>query len=57
MLEHLNSGVRTPRRVVILGAQGFVGRASARLLAAQGVPVLPLGAAVEVDAIVAVRAD
>jgi len=45
MLEHLDSGTRTPRRVVILGAQGFVGRASARLLASQGVPVLPLGRA------------
>ena len=45
MLEHLNSSARVPRRVVILGAQGFVGRASARLLAAQGVPVLPLGRA------------
>jgi len=43
MLEHLNSSARMPRRVVILGAQGFVGQASARLLAAQGVPVLPLG--------------
>ena len=45
MLEHLNSSARMPRRVVILGAQGFVGQASARLLAAQGVPVLPLGRA------------
>ena len=45
MLEHLNSSARTPRRVVILGAQGFVGAASARLLAANGVPVLPLGRA------------
>ena len=26
MLEHLNSSARMPRRVVILGAQGFVGR-------------------------------
>jgi len=56
MLEHLNSGVRTPRRVVILGAQGFVGRASARLLAAQGVPVLPLGHA-EADLLAAGTAN
>ncbi len=45
MLEHLNSSARVPRRVVIVGAQGFVGRASAQLLASQGVPVLPLGRA------------
>jgi len=45
MLEHLNSGARMPRRVAILGAQGFVGRASTRLLAAEGVPVLALGRA------------
>jgi nucleoside-diphosphate-sugar epimerase len=45
MLEHLNSSARMPRRVVILGAQGFVGAASARLLAANDVPVLSLGRA------------
>src|SRR3954469_26015403 len=45
MLEHLNSSARVPRRVVIVGAQGFVGRASAQLLASQGMPVLPLGRA------------
>jgi nucleoside-diphosphate-sugar epimerase len=45
MLEHLNSSARMPRRVVILGAQGFVGRASARLLAANDVSVLSLGRA------------
>ena len=31
MLEHLNSSALPPRRVVILGAHGFVGAASARL--------------------------
>ena len=45
MLEHLNSSALPPRRVVILGAHGFVGAASARLLAAHGVPVLSLGRA------------
>jgi nucleoside-diphosphate-sugar epimerase len=45
MLEHLNAGAPAPRRVVILGAHGFVGSASARLLTAQGVPVLALGRA------------
>ena len=56
MLEHLNSSARVPRRVVILGAQGFVGRASAQLLAAQGVPVLPLGRT-EVDLLAAGAAN
>jgi len=45
MLEHLNSSALPPRRVVILGAHGFVGAASARLLAANDVPVLSLGRA------------
>ena len=45
MLEHLNSSALPPRRVVILGAHGFVGAASARLMAAHGVPVLALGRA------------
>ena len=45
MLEHLNSSALLPRRVVILGAHGFVGAASARLMAAHGVPVLALGRA------------
>ncbi len=45
MLEHLNSSALPPRRVVILGAHGFVGSASARLMAAHGVPVLALGRA------------
>lgn len=45
MLEHLNSSALPPRRVVILGAHGFVGSASARLMATHGVPVLALGRA------------
>jgi nucleoside-diphosphate-sugar epimerase len=45
MLEHLNSSALPPRRVVILGAHGFVGAASTRLLAANHVPVLSLGRA------------
>jgi nucleoside-diphosphate-sugar epimerase len=56
MLEHLNSSARVPRRVVIVGAQGFVGRASAQLLASQGVPVLPLGRA-EADLLAAGTAN
>lgn len=48
MLEHLCSPARKPRRVVILGARGFVGGALERALQAQDVPVLPLGRA-EID--------
>ena len=43
MLEHSAQKPGPPARVVILGAGGFVGGASARLLAARGVPLLPLG--------------
>src|SRR5262245_11396568 len=42
MLEHLNPTPQKPNRVVVLGAYGFVGGTCARLLAARGVPVLPL---------------
>src|SRR5436190_22825930 len=42
MLEHLNPTPQKPSRVVVLGALGFVGGTCARLLAARGVPVLPL---------------
>ena len=42
MLEHLNPTPQKPSRVVVLGAYGFVGGTCARLLAARGVPVLPL---------------
>ncbi len=42
MLEHLNRTAQKPRRVVVLGAYGFVGGTCARRLAARGVAVLPL---------------
>src|SRR5262249_9149681 len=42
MLEHLNPTPQKPSRVVVLGAYGFVGGTCARLLAARGVPLLPL---------------
>jgi nucleoside-diphosphate-sugar epimerase len=45
MLEHLNTGTVKPGRVVILGARGFVGAATERLLKARDVPVLGLGRA------------
>jgi nucleoside-diphosphate-sugar epimerase len=45
MLEHVSPTARIPQRVVVLGAQGFVGSASARALADHGVPVLSLGRA------------
>lgn len=48
MLEHLNSTVTNPARVVILGARGFVGAATERLLRARHIPVLSLGR-VEID--------
>jgi UDP-glucose 4-epimerase len=56
MLEHLNDTVTDPARVVILGARGFVGSASERLLRARGVPVLALGRA-EVDLLAADAAE
>jgi UDP-glucose 4-epimerase len=52
MLEHTGPAARIPQRVVILGAHGFVGAASARLLAEHGVSVLPLGR-VEADLLAA----
>src|SRR5208282_5039943 len=45
MLEHARTGPSAPERVVVLGAGGFVGGASARLLASRGIPVLALGRA------------
>src|SRR5262249_20323770 len=42
MLEHLNPTPQQPRRVVVLGAYGFVGGSCASQLAARGIPVLPL---------------
>jgi UDP-glucose 4-epimerase len=43
MLKHLNDKINKPKRVVILGAKGFVGKASATRLAEQGVSTLLLG--------------
>jgi UDP-glucose 4-epimerase len=45
MLAHLNDTPKDPARVVILGAHGFVGAATERLLRAHGVPVLGLARA------------
>ena len=45
MLEHLNHSGLDPARVVILGARGFVGRTTERLLRLHSVPVLSLGRA------------
>ena len=45
MLEHLNSSDQTPKRVVVMGAAGFVGQAIVNRLAKDGVPVLALGSA------------
>lgn len=43
MLQHSHLSPAAPPRVVILGAQGFVGKATADLLKARGVATLPLG--------------
>ena len=40
MLEHLNASSRPPRRVVVVGAAGFVGNAIAARMEHDGVPVL-----------------
>lgn len=42
-LEHLNSAPAAPRRVVVLGAGGFVGGTAAARLRDAGVPTLGLG--------------
>jgi UDP-glucose 4-epimerase len=42
MLEHLNPSPRPPSRVVISGANGFVGKAVAERMERDGVPVLRL---------------
>ena len=43
MLEHLNASPVAPKRVVVMGAAGFVGGAVAERLARDRVPVLALG--------------
>lgn len=43
MLTHHNPEAMAPARVVILGANGFVGRALAAYLAARGIPALAIG--------------
>jgi nucleoside-diphosphate-sugar epimerase len=43
MLRHLNAAPTPPRRVVVMGAGGFVGNAIAARLERDGVPVLRLG--------------
>lgn len=48
MLTHLNNKEVPPKRVVVIGANGFVGGAITDLLVAHGVECLPLGRA-EVD--------
>jgi UDP-glucose 4-epimerase len=45
MLEHLNAAPVAPRRVVVMGAAGFIGGAIAARLAKDGVAVLALGRA------------
>jgi UDP-glucose 4-epimerase len=42
MLEHAERGPRTPSRVVVIGAGGFVGRSIVERLAAGGIPTLAL---------------
>jgi nucleoside-diphosphate-sugar epimerase len=43
MLENLNLTPNKPARVVVLGAGGFIAGAIVRRLAADGVPIVPLG--------------
>jgi UDP-glucose 4-epimerase len=45
MLEHRSASPAPPKRVVVLGARGIIGRALVARLAAEAVPVLALGAA------------
>lgn len=52
MLEHLNATPVAPKRVVVLGAGGFVGGAVLARLERDGVPVLPLARA-QVDLLAA----
>lgn len=43
MLYHLNAKITKPKRVVILGGNGFIGGAISHRLAVEGIPVLGLG--------------
>ena len=43
MLEHLNPSAIKPKRVVVIGAAGFVGGAIAQRMAREGIPILALG--------------
>ena len=56
MLEHLNSEPTTPERVVIMGADGFVGGTILRRLRGAGVDVLALGRS-DVDLLAAEAAN
>lgn len=56
MLHHQFTAPQSPARVVILGAQGFVGKTAAARLASAGVPVLALGRA-EIDLLAADASD
>src|SRR4051812_47419068 len=56
MLEHLNHSLQAPKRVVVMGAGGFVGGAIVERLKREGMPVLPLGRA-KVDLLVAEAGD
>ena len=45
MLEHLNASPQPPRRVVVVGAAGFIGNAIAARMERYGVPVLRIARA------------
>ena len=48
MLEHLNTTPKKPERVVVIGANGFVGKAICETLQGRNINVLPVGRA-EID--------
>ncbi len=56
VLQHLNDAPLPPKRVVVMGAHGFVGNAIAARLERDGVPVLRLGRG-DVDLLAADAAD
>jgi nucleoside-diphosphate-sugar epimerase len=45
VIGHVNREPRTPNRVVVIGARGFIGGALAAELRAQGIPLLPISSA------------